>query len=1127
MKKNRNMVSILRLDTKEILLKMKLLTLLMFTVFVSTAAVSYSQVTKFSMDLRDVTIGDVFQKIEEQSDFVILYNEKTFDINRKVNVNVKDKTVDNILDQIFNGDKSAYMIFDHQIAIYPNEIKDLPAEIKSEIKTQQTQNRTISGTVKDEKGQPMPGVSVVVKGTTTGTVTDADGMFTLSVPSDTKALQFSFIGMKTQEVDISGKTNVNVILEELTVSLGEVVAIGYGSVRKADLTGAVTSVNAKDFDKVPASSPLQALAGRTAGVQITANGGMPGAGSNVLVRGIKSINGTNAPIYVVDGVITTSIDNLDPNSIEVVSVLKDASAAAIYGARAANGVILVTTKRGSGRQGVDITFDSYCGIQTDSNLKLKLLNSSQYLELITEAYTNYGMNVPWNNQILEHYKGVNTNWQDLIQQTGVIQNYNLSLTGGSEKSNYYISAGYQDQKGRVIETGFKKYTLTFNTDHKINNWIKFGNSLNLYSLKRDGTQKRGGAISEPYEIAMRRTPITRAYEDNGDYGITVNTDLEDMNANPIWVAKNVINQSTMKGVQGSLYLTIEPLKGLEFTARGSMDYSIYHESYFYPGMPSPVYGWEWPTINFVEKYYNETNHWISDFLMNYTKIVGGHNFKFLLGYSLEESVNETLDATRSGTPNNQIHYLNAGDPATMTNTNGYTDWAFASEFGRFNYNYKNKYLFQATVRRDGTSRLQPSSRYGIFPSASVGWRISEEKFLKKVNLINDLKLRGSYGTLGNILSVGPYGTVASLAPLFAILNEAPVPAYTLNAAVNNDLKWESSLKKDIGLDATVWNNQFYTSVDYFVEDISNLLFTNPIPLSTGLITLPLINAGKMRNKGYEFEVGYRASIPDWTFDISFNLSHVKNEVTDLAGRDLRTSGLQEGYPAFSYFGYKSDGLIRNASQLDIYKTGSFTQKQIGDIHLLDIDGYDTNGALTGKPDGKVDAADRTLIGQKYPNLTYGGLATIGYKNWSLQVQLQGVQGIDQAMPVGGWESVMDLFSGFPRNEDARILNRYEATKNPNGTYPRLSISDSGQNLAFSEFWLEDASYLRIKNINLNYNLPKSACDKIKMKALGIFVSVENAYTFTGYSGPEVDTTSDPLIGVSQPRIWTLGLKATF
>lgn len=983
------------------------------------------------------------------------------------------------------------------------------------------QQTTISGVVKDADGIPLPGVTVFFTGTTIGTITDADGQFSLNQPEGQNVLTISFIGMQTQKVDITGKTSLNITMESDNVGIEEVIAVGYGTTKKGDLTGAVTSVDTEDFNKVPATSPLQALQGRASGINITSSSGMPGASSSVMIRGTQSINGSNSPIYVVDDVITTSIDNLNPNNIASISILKDASAAAIYGARAANGVIIVTTKRGAGEQEPTINFNAYYGVQNESNLKFEQLNSADFLELWTESHVNAGLDIPWDDETLKYYEGVDTDWQDLMRQTGVIQSYDVSVTGGNEKSNYFLSAGYLNQKGMIIETGFEKFTMSFNSDHKIGKRIKIGNSLNLFSTKREGSDYA-------YRYALRKSPMTRAYDDNGDYGVIYNANLEHIHANPIWLAKNIQDERVGRGLQGNIYLTLDILKGLSFTARGSMDYNTLYDSYFSSGVP-PKYGWEGTNVNTVEKEHIEKIHWIGDFLLNYdTTINDKHHIKALLGYSIEEDRRENLFGSRTGTPNDDIRYLTAGDPLSQKNDNTFTDWAFASVFGRINYDFKNKYLVSLTVRRDGTSRLSEDNRYGYFPSGSFAWRMSEEPFMQGLDWLDDLKVRASYGTLGNILSIGAYATSPSLAERQAVINQGGALGYTLADAINEDLKWESAVKKNFGFDATMFNSKLYTTMNFFIEDTYDLLFRDPLAPSTGLPGSPYINAGEVRNTGYEIELGYRKQSGDWSYDISGNLSHVKNEVTDLGGRDLRTSGLVEDNAVRSFFGYKSDGLITDESQLDKYQDGPFKKKQVGDINLLDIDGYDENGNLTGKPDGKVDAADRTLIGRKYPDFTYGLMGTVGYKNWSLQIQLQGVQGVDFRTRVGGNNDVVQLMSSWARNEDARVKDRYHETANPNGTWPRLSKDQSGSNAEFSEFWLEDASYLRINNINLNYTVPKNICQKAGMNSLGLYMSVQNAYTFTSYTGPDVDSSAtDSYNTIPQPITWTLGLRASF
>ncbi|MDX9883601.1 MAG: TonB-dependent receptor [Prolixibacteraceae bacterium] len=1088
----------------------------------SVSASVYSQNSKLTLKMKSSKLADVFNSIEEQTDYYFFYNRDQLNDLQIVNVNVENKNVEEVLDELFRGQNIAYRIDGRNILI----------EVKEPALDMSVQQKSISGKVADSSGVPLPGVSVILKGTTTGTITDFDGKYTLANVSPAATLVFSFVGMKSQEVLVGSQSVININLVEETIGIDEVVAIGYGTVKKSDLTGAVATVSAKDFEKIPATNLLQTFQGRSTGVQITTKTGLPGAGANVLIRGVQSINGSNSPIYVVDGMITDNISNVNPNSIESISVLKDASAAAIYGARAANGVILITTKRGAGEKDLEISLNSYYGFQTESNLKLKLLTGEQFLDLFTEAYDNSGTLKPWGEADLPQYEGVSTDWKNLMLQTGIIQNYDLSLVGGSEKSNYYISADYLDQKGMVIETGYQKYTLNFNSDHKVNNWIKFGNSLNIYSTVIEGDGTRYVTSSDPasndtqYAVALRQSPLRKAYEEDGDYGYIRNTNLEHYNRNPIWVSKNVTNKVIGKGLQGNLYLTLSPLKGLDITARGSMDYANTYATNFTPAVPSR-YGWEGSSINSISKRFRETVHWIGDFLANYERtFYKDHNVKLLLGYTLEENRYEFLTGTRTGTPNDEIRFLDAGDPTSQLNTNGYEDWSFMSMFGRLNYTFKNKYLFTGTLRRDGTSRLSEGHRFGIFPSGSIAWRVSEEGFLKDVDFVNDLKIRASYGVLGNALSVGLYGTIASLEARGGIMDDAQAQGYTLTAAINEDLKWESTRKKNLGIDFTVLDNKLYSTINLFIEDTYDLLFREQIAYSSGLSGDPYINAGKVRNSGYEIELGYRNKKADWSYDVSFNLTYVKNEVVDLGGRDLRTSGIEEGYPVRSFFGYKSDGLILDPSQLDVYKSGSFTKKGIGDIHLLDVDGYDPNGKLTGVPDGKVDAADRTMIGHRNPDYTYGALGTVSYKNWSLQVQLQGVQGIDLSFQPYGSYSMVALMTGIARNEDARVLNRYHATKNPNGTWPRLMKDNRGDNITTSDFWLKDASYLRVRNINLGYNIPQRLCSKLGLRQLNLFSGIQNAYTFTKYDGAEVDTTAEP-DGVPQPRTWTFGFKVTF
>ncbi|SMO50487.1 TonB-linked outer membrane protein, SusC/RagA family [Fodinibius sediminis] len=599
-----------------------------------------------------------------------------------------------------------------------------------------------------------------------------------------------------------------------------------------------------------------------------------------------------------------------------------------------------------------------------------------------------------------------------------------------------------------------------------------------------------------------------------------------MHQSPLFLSEN-INKRNEKGVMGNLYLTIDILQGLEFTARSSARWTNNYTSLFTNGVDQSL-GWEGSNVNELRKINGESLYWQTDFLLNYEGSLGeDHYLTGVLGYSREEQTFESLSGYGNGTPSNAIRYLNAADPTSLRTDNDFSDWAFTGMFGRLGYTFKEKYILNATVRRDGTSRLAENYRYGVFPSVSAAWRVSRENFMQDVDWLSELKLRASWGTVGNVLSIGTYGTKTSLNNRNYILGQPQEPAlgYTLTSAINTDLKWETTEKKNIGLDIEMLQNRIYLITDFFIEDTYDLLFRQPIPMSTGLSGSPYINAGKIRNTGVELELGYRQTVDDWQYSFNVNMSHFKNEVLDLEGRDLRTEGIVEGHTLKSHFGYVSNGIIRTQEELENYP--HYPGKEIGDIWLKDINGYDEEGNLTGEPDGTVNAADRALLGNDLPNIQYGATGTLGYRQLTLQVQLQGLQGLSRDIRGGTNLGALHYFTQWAKNHDRLILDRYHPEKNPDGKYPRVTANDAGSNLLFSDFWLSDASYLRISNVNLSYDFTSNFVEKIGVGNLGAYVSVQNLYTFTDFYGPEVDSNADVLTGVPQPRTWTLGLKVGF
>lgn len=1079
--------------------KLFLFGILLFGLSVATWA------QKVSLNYNNVELQDVLLSIKKQTGYGLVFSDQILDVHRKVSIKFEEGDLSDALTELFENKNVTFEIKNKKIYfIFKEQDNAIPA-----------QSRKITGVVKDATGEPIIGANILVKGTTSGVITDIDGTFSLDNIPLGSILEISYIGYDNQEIKLKDEAPLIIILKENSTLLEELVVIGYGTVRKRDLTGAVSQINADQIQKGPATNILQSVQGRIAGFQVNPQSGQPGADTDVLIHGTQSINGTNAPIYVIDGTISENIGNLNPQDIETFTVLKDASAVAIYGSRAANGVVVINTKRGKTDEKPTISFKTEQSFQQEGNLKINYLNAAQWLEIATEAYRNGGKDIPWGESNLEKVRGYDNCWPDLMKRTGYLTNNNLSIAGGSKNSNYFVSLNYLYNEGIIKDQSYNRLNLRLNSDHKIGDRIKFGHSVNLYASEQ--TSQRDFDYRDTYAASFRYSPLNAMYGPDGDFATISNTYLQSKTPSPLWMLSNSDRTTRNKGIDGNLYLAINILDELKFTARVSGEWKNRYSNDFIGAMDTK-YGMEGSNVNKITKTNAETFHWITDYIVDYQKTFNQvHSVSALLGYSVEKQTFEDLMGSRGNTPSNDITFLNAGDPSTALNSNSWSEWSFLSQFGRLAYSFKDKYYLSGTLRRDGSSRLA-KDRYGIFPSLSAAWRIGEEKFMDAFEWLDELKLRLSWGTVGNVLSIDPYGTSIYLSQQNAVFNEKVVAGYTFANAVNTDLKWESTEKKNIGLDFSMFRNSLYVVVDFYIEDTKDLLFNQPIATSVGLSGSPYINAGHIRNTGIDFEVGYRRTIGDWKFDVNFNASHVHNEVIDLEGRDLTTSGIMEGHPIGSFYGYVSNGIIRTQDDLD--NNPHYAGKQIGDIWFKDINGYDEKGNLTGKPDGKVDTADRTLFGKVFPDLSYGLAGSVSYKNFTIQLQLQGVQGIQKNMLTGGYAT--DMFGGEPNMEADYILDRYDAVKNPNGKYPRVAVGDPGQNQQLSDFWLIDASYLSIRNLNLSYSFPKKICNKLGMDNLSAYIGVQNLYTF-GNEYSEIRST----VAVPIPRTCTFGVQFAF
>lgn len=1085
--------------------KLKLLLLLSFLFFFGTLE-AIGQEKLVTINVKNASLSEVFKVIEKQTTYRFSYRDVVMDSEKNISISESDVSVPFILDRVLKDRNLEYDIVSPKSIVISDKHPNAPAKQGS---------TTITGVVKDMYGEPIIGANIIIKGTTIGVISDIDGKFSFNDIQPGTVFEFSYIGYDNQEIKLKDGAPLIIVLKENSTLLEELVVIGYGTVRKRDLTGAVSQINADQIQKGPVTNILQSVQGRIPGFQVTPSSGQPGADNNVLIHGTQSINGTNAPIYVIDGTISENIGNLNPQDIETFTVLKDASAAAIYGSRASNGVIVINTRRGKSDEKPTISFKTEQSIQQEGNLKINYLNAAQWLEIATEAYRNGGKDVPWDDGDLEKLKGNDNCWPDLMKRTGYLTNNNLSITGGSKNSNYFVSLNYLYNEGIIKDQGYNRLNLRLNSDHKIGERIKFGHSVNLYASEQ--TSQRDFDYRDTYAASFRYSPLNAMYGPDGDFASISNTYLQSKTPNPLWVLSNSDITTRNKGIDGNLYLAVDILEGLKFTARVSGEWKNRYSNDFIGSMEMK-YGMEGSNVNKVTKTNAETFHWITDYILDYQKTFNQvHSLSAMVGYSVEKQTFEDLMGSRGNTPSNDIKFLNAGDPSTALNSNSWSEWSFLSQFGRAAYSFKDTYYLSGTLRRDGSSRLA-KEKYGVFPSVSAAWRIGEEKFMDAFDWLDEWKLRLSWGKVGNVLSINPYGTSVYLSQQNAVFNEKVVAGYTFANAVNTDLKWESTEKKNIGFDFSILRNSVYFVVDFYMEDTKNLLFNQPIATSVGLSGSPYINAGHIRNTGVDFEIGYRRTMGDWKFDVNFNASHVHNEVIDLEGRDLTTSGIQEGYPVSSFYGYISNGIIRTQQDLD--NNPHYAGKKVGDIWFKDVNGYDEKGNLTGKPDGKVNTADRALFGKIFPDLNYGLAGSVSYKNFTLQLQLQGVQGIEKNMLSGGFAT--DMFGGEPNMEANYILDRYDAVKNPNGKYPHVAVGDPGQNQQFSDFWLIDASYLSIRNVNLSYSFPESICKRFGMENLSTYIGAQNLYTF-GNEYSEISST----VTVPMPRTFTFGLQFAF
>ena len=1103
----------------------------------SFAKSSYSQNTRLSLHMDNCTIQQVFEEIQKKSEFIIFYKDDQVNLDYRSNVDVEDATVDLILDQALKGSGLGYRIIDRQIVILPPDTKESPAVIKLE--THAEQKKEISGSVKDSKGLSLPGVSVVVKGTTIGIITDIDGKFRLSVPTDAKTLVFSFVGMKTQEIAVNGRQQFDIILDDETVGLEEVVAIGYGTQRKSDVTGAVAQIKGDELKKISVVNLESALQGQAAGVYVSQSSGAPGAGSDVIIRGQTSVTGLNDVLYVVDGIpITGSRNNINPQDIESIEVLKDASAAAIYGSRASSGVILITTKRGSSK-GTILNFDAFYGIQQIAK-KIDMMNGREWAEVTEKAVSNALARNPaapvshnpdvWDavNQRVREAVVDSTDWQDVFYRPAPTQNYNLSITGGNENSNIYVGIGYQRQDGIAPNSFFERYTARLNSDHKLlSGRLRLGNNLSL-SYSNNRSVRQNNDYTEGVSGVLYMSPLTSVYKKEGSYigdtnrfsGVS-NTVYYSDTENPMRAALLNTERNNSYNIVGSIFADLEIIKNLtlhveaggEFSMEDMKNFNLKFQEYIKFNSLNRL------SLNNSKAFQLQTRNFLT-----YKKSLGKHDFTLMAGTDMQDYHAGNFDASRTGFVNQDnpnLWYLGLGDALTATNNEGATEWAILSYYSRLNYAFNNKYLFTATIRRDGSSRFYGDNKWGNFPSFSAGWRISEESFMKGISFVNNLKLRAGWGLLGNERNVGNYVTASNMARgvvggsdigyIFGA-NQAYYPGARPSKIPNKDLTWEISDQSNIGLDAGFLNNRITFSADYFIKKTRDMILAEPLPVAgRGTLLAPSVNVGTLQNSGFEFEAVYSKGDGEFNFKLGLNLTTTRgNKITALANGvkyldSEQYRGAQGGVisrstigqPIGIFYVFEAEGIFK--SQEEITNHATQAGAGIGDYKFKDVNN-----------DGVINNDDRTFMGNPWPLFVAGLKGNFQYHGFDINLFFQGSFKNDIFNTNNSYWRNTGI--GEPYNKHRDYLDYYDPLTNPDGKYAAPNANDLNNNKRLSSMYIEDGSYLRLQNLQIGYSFPLNLRKRLNANKLRVYLEASNLFTITNYSGYNPDLGVRSVLG---------------
>lgn len=1050
----------------------------------------------------NVTVKEAMEQLKKSSGYSFVFSSVDVNTQKRVSVSVQNASIEEAVKQILAGQKGLNYEVRGKKIIIQRDMDNAPA-LKEEIK----------GKVLDIAGNPIIGATVKEEGTSNGTITDFDGNFTLEATKN-GVLEISYIGYKSQQIPIKGRNMLAVTLTEDLEQLDEVVVVGYGSQKKVNLTGAVSTVNAKMLENRTGSDPFNMLTGQIPGVTIVQNSGQPGADmGNLRVRGIGTLGNADAMV-IIDGV-ESSINNVNPNDIASISVLKDAAASSIYGVRAANGVILITTKRGVVGKPT-VSYNGYVGWQDACRLP-KYLDSYNYALLLNEAYRNDGANAPYSQENLQTIKDgsdpdhfANSNQVDaVLSERGIFHNHHLSVVGGKEEIKYSLTAGFYKKDGLMPNMSYNRFNIRSNIDSNINDRLDV--LLNISASRDDRMAPATHKVSNPdtdlWNImyhAFRESPLTPIRFQNGNYGLYLNEHNSVAEANLSGVSHTY--NSYFQGNAGFSYKIID---GLTFKGNAAATFNL-QDVYvdqkkmdFYTAESTEPIKSTRSMVSNQDKKSLEIN---LQAYLDYSKSFGKHLVKGLLGYSQIHNEYRLLKALRKDLPtNNSLGEIDAGDVTTQETSGNSVAYALRSVFGRINYGFDDRYLFEANLRYDGSSRFPKNNRFGLFPSFSFGWRISEEDFFK-ADFVDNFKLRASWGQLGNqeiddylFYNTYSFGYDYSFGnTLFSGISINDVMA-------NTAIIWEKTDQIDVGIDADLWGGKLSFTGDFFLKNTHAILLKLPIPDLVG-VDAPMQNAGKVRNTGFEFALTHRNQIDRFKYSASFNFSYVKNEITDLNGGD--TPGRSVGDPVDNIYGYVCEGIFKSQEEIDN------SPEQVwgavpGDLKYADLN-----------HDGVVNQDDRKSLGSTFPKINFGLRLNCEYRNFDLTMLLQGA-GMVKGVTAG--EISQAFMNGGKVTEE--WLDRW-TPDNVNASYPRLTLSGSSRNYMTSSFWVQNASYLKMRNLQIGYSLPKHILSHIGVSNLRLYCSIDNLFTITKFKGldPEMVTSSTlyPLT-----RNYSFGLNLSF